>query len=176
MEQAVKDIVGAAYGSAGERCMALPVAVTVGEKTGDEFVERMLDAARGLKIGVSTDKDAHYGPVVTAAHKAKIEDYISIGVEEGAELKLDGRGLTLQGHEKGFFVGPSLFDHVKPGMKTYEEEIFGPVLQVVRTGSLEEAVALPSNHQYGNGCRDLYVEWPRSARVCGASKCRHGRH
>lgn len=163
MEQAVKDIVGAAYGSAGERCMALPVAVTVGEKTGDEFAERMMAAARGLKVGISTDDQAHYGPVVTAAHKAKIEDYISLGVEEGAELKLDGRGLSLQGHEKGFFVGPSLFDHVKPGMKTYEEEIFGPVLQIVRTGSLEEAVALPSNHQYGNGCA-IFTSNGRAAR------------
>lgn len=151
MEQAVKDIVGAAFGSAGARCMALPVAVTVGKKTGDEFVERMLDAARDLTVGTSTDKDAHYGPVVSAVHKAKIEDYIQIGVDEGADLKLDGRGLSLQGHEKGFFIGPTLFDNVKPGMKSYEEEIFGPVLQVVRAETLEEAAALPSNHQYGNG-------------------------
>ena len=151
MDQAVKDIVGAAYGSAGERCMALPIAVTVGQKTGDEFVERMLDAARGLKVGVSTDAEAHYGPVVSAAHKAKVKSYIQMGVDEGADLKLDGRGHTLQGHENGYFIGPSLFDHVKPGMQSYEEEIFGPVLQVVRAESLEEAAALPSNHQYGNG-------------------------
>ncbi|MGH1421063.1 MAG: CoA-acylating methylmalonate-semialdehyde dehydrogenase [Hyphomonas sp.] len=167
MEQAVKDIVGAAYGSAGERCMALPVAVTVGQKTGDEFVERMLDAARGLTVGTSTDKDAHYGPVVSAAHKAKIEEYIQIGVDEGADLKLDGRGLTLQGHEKGFFVGPSLFDNVKPGMKSYEEEIFGPVLQVVRAETLEEAAALPSNHQYGNGVA-IFTSNGRAAREFAA--------
>ena len=167
MEQAVKDIVGAAYGSAGERCMALPVAVTVGKKTGDEFVERMLEAAQNLKVGISTDADAHYGPVVSAAHKAKVEDYIRMGVEEGAELKLDGRGHTLQGHENGFFVGPSLFDHVKPEMRSYKEEIFGPVLQVVRAETLEEAAALPSNHQYGNGVA-IFTSDGRAAREFAA--------
>ena len=151
MEQVVKDIVGAAYGSAGERCMALPVAVPVGQKTADAFVERMIDAARALKVGISTDAEAHYGPVVSAAHKARVEDYIRLGAEEGAKLLLDGRGLKLQGHENGFFVGPTLFDHVKPSMKTYQDEIFGPVLQVVRAETLEEAAALPSQHQYGNG-------------------------
>ncbi|MEM7663126.1 MAG: CoA-acylating methylmalonate-semialdehyde dehydrogenase [Pseudomonadota bacterium] len=163
MDQAVKDIVGAAYGSAGERCMALPVAVTVGQKTGDEFVERMMDAARGLKVGTSTDTEAHFGPVVSAAHKAKIENYIQIGVDEGADLKLDGRGLTLQGHEDGFFIGPSLFDNVKPGMTSYTDEIFGPVLQVARAETLEEAVALPSNHQYGNGVA-IFTSNGRAAR------------
>ena len=163
LEQAVKDIVGAAYGSAGERCMALPVAVTVGKKTGDEFVERMLDAARGLKVGTSTDSDAHYGPVVSAAHKAKVEDYIRMGVEEGADLLLDGRNHTLQGYENGFFVGPSLFDNVRPDMTSYKEEIFGPVLQVVRAESLEEAAALPSNHQYGNGVA-IFTSNGRAAR------------
>ena len=151
LDQVVKDIVGAAYGSAGERCMALPVAVPVGAKTADAFVERMIDAARALKVGVSTDLDAHYGPVVSAAHKQKVEAYIQMGVDEGAELLLDGRGLKLQGHEAGFFIGPSLFDRVKPSMKTYQDEIFGPVLQVVRAETLEEAAALPSQHAYGNG-------------------------
>ncbi|MFC6200071.1 CoA-acylating methylmalonate-semialdehyde dehydrogenase [Ponticaulis profundi] len=151
MDQVVKDIVGAAFGSAGERCMALPVAVPVGKKTADEFVERMLAEAQSLKVGVSTDKEAHYGPVVSAAHRAKVEDYIQMGVDEGADLLLDGRGHSLQGHENGFFIGPSLFDNVKPEMKAYQEEIFGPVLQVVRAESLEEAAALPSQHQYGNG-------------------------
>ncbi|HTN40533.1 MAG TPA: CoA-acylating methylmalonate-semialdehyde dehydrogenase, partial [Asticcacaulis sp.] len=119
LDQVVKDIVGAAYGSAGERCMALPVAVPVGAKTADAFVERMIDAARKLKVGVSTDTEAHYGPVISAAHKAKVENYIQMGVDEGASLLLDGRGLKLQGHEEGFFIGPTLFDHVKPDMKTY---------------------------------------------------------
>ncbi len=167
MDQAVKDIVGAAYGSAGERCMALPVAVTVGKKTGDEFVERMRIAARGLKVGISTDADAHYGPVVSAQHRAKIESYIQMGVDEGAELLLDGRGHTLQGHEKGFFVGPSLFDHVKPDMRSYQEEIFGPVLQVVRAETLEEAAALATNHQYGNGCA-IFTSNGRAAREFAA--------
>jgi malonate-semialdehyde dehydrogenase (acetylating)/methylmalonate-semialdehyde dehydrogenase len=151
LDQVVKDIVGAAYGSAGERCMALPVAVPVGAKTADAFVERMIDAARSLKVGVSTDADAHYGPVVSAAHKAKVESYIQMGVDEGAELLLDGRGLKLQGHEDGYFIGPTLFDRVRPSMKTYQDEIFGPVLQVVRAETLEEAASLPSDHAYGNG-------------------------
>ena len=167
IEQAVKDIVGAAYGSAGERCMALPVAVTVGKKTGDEFVERMLEAARGLKVGVSTDTDAHYGPVVSAAHKAKVESYIQMGVDEGASLLLDGRGLKLQGNEGGYFIGPNLFDNVKPSMKSYQEEIFGPVLQVMRVETLEEAAALPSNHQYGNGCA-IFTSNGRAAREFAA--------
>jgi malonate-semialdehyde dehydrogenase (acetylating)/methylmalonate-semialdehyde dehydrogenase len=147
--------------------MALPVAVTVGDSTADEFIERMIDAARALKVGISTDPDAHYGPVVSAAHKARIENYIDIGVKEGAELKLDGRGHTLQGYENGFFIGPSLFDHVKPGMKSYQDEIFGPVLQVVRTQSLEEAVTLPSNHQYGNGVA-IFTSSGRAAREFAA--------
>ncbi len=151
LDQVVKDIVGAAYGSAGERCMALPVAVPVGSRTADAFVERMIDAARSLKVGVSTDADAHYGPVISAAHKAKVESYIQMGIDEGADLLLDGRGLKLQGHEDGYFIGPTLFDRVKPGMKTYQDEIFGPVLQVVRAETLEEAASLPSKHAYGNG-------------------------
>lgn len=167
MDQAVKDIVGAAYGSAGERCMALPVAVTVGQRTGDEFVERMLDAAQGLKVGVSTDPDAHYGPVVSAAHKERVENYIQMGVEEGADLKLDGRGLSMQGAESGYFIGPSLFDKVTPDMRSYQDEIFGPVLQVMRAESLEEAVALPSQHQYGNGVA-IFTSNGRAARQFAA--------
>jgi malonate-semialdehyde dehydrogenase (acetylating)/methylmalonate-semialdehyde dehydrogenase len=168
MDQAVKDIVGAAYGSAGERCMALPVVVPVGQKTADEFIERISDEVAKLKVGISTDKDAHYGPGVTAAHKAKIEDYIRIGQEEGADLLIDGRGFSLQGYEDGFFVGPSLFDNVKPGMKTYDEEIFGPVLQIVRAETLEEAARLPSEHQYGNGVA-IFTRNGRAARDFAAS-------
>ncbi|MBR9824607.1 MAG: CoA-acylating methylmalonate-semialdehyde dehydrogenase [Alphaproteobacteria bacterium] len=151
MDQVVKDFLGAAYGSAGERCMALPVAVPVGQDTADEFVARMKDEAQKLRVGVSHDPEAHYGPVVSAAHRQSIENWIAKGVEEGADLLLDGRGFSLQGHEKGYFIGPSLFDNVKPGMTSYQEEIFGPVLQVVRAADLEEAAALPSQHQYGNG-------------------------
>jgi len=131
--------------------MALPVVVPVGEDTAERLRAKLLPAIEALRIGVSTDKDAHYGPVVTAAHKAKIEGYIQMGVDEGAELVVDGRGFSLQGHEKGFFVGPTLFDHVKPSMRSYQEEIFGPVLQIVRAANFEEALALPSQHQYGNG-------------------------
>jgi len=151
MDQVVNDFLGAAFGSAGERCMALPVAVPVGQDTADEFVGRMKEKAASLRVGVSTDANAHYGPVVSAAHRASIEKWIQTGVDEGADLLLDGRGFELQGHEGGFFIGPSLFDHVKPEMSSYQEEIFGPVLQVVRADSLDEAAHLPSEHQYGNG-------------------------
>jgi malonate-semialdehyde dehydrogenase (acetylating)/methylmalonate-semialdehyde dehydrogenase len=151
LDQVVADLAGAAFGSAGERCMALPVVVPVGEKTAVALREKLLPAIAELRIGVSTDADAHYGPVVSAAHKARIEDYITMGVNEGAELVVDGRGFSLQGHEKGFFVGPTLFDHVKPSMQSYQEEIFGPVLQMVRADSFAQALALPSEHQYGNG-------------------------
>jgi len=151
LDQVVNDLSGAAFGSAGERCMALPVVVPVGDDTADRLRKKLIPAIEALRVGVSTDQDAHYGPVVTAAHKAKIESYIQMGVDEGAELVLDGRGFTLQGHEKGFFVGPTLFDRVKPTMRSYQEEIFGPVLQIVRADSFEEALALPSQHQYGNG-------------------------
>ena len=151
MDQVVADIAGAAFGSAGERCMALPVAVPVGQEAADIFVDRMRAEIDKLKIGVATDPDAHFGPVVTAAHRQRIENYIDMGVNEGAELVVDGRGASLQGHEDGFFIGPSMFDRVSPDMQSYKDEIFGPVLQVVRADSLEEAARLPSEHQYGNG-------------------------
>jgi malonate-semialdehyde dehydrogenase (acetylating)/methylmalonate-semialdehyde dehydrogenase len=151
LDSAIPDLIGAAYGSAGERCMALPVVVPVGEKTAEAVRERLVHEIAALRVGVSTDKDAHYGPVVTAAHKAKIENYIQMGVDEGAELVVDGRGFSMQGHENGFFVGPTLFDRVTPGMKTYKDEIFGPVLQMVRSDSFEQALELPTKHDYGNG-------------------------
>ncbi|HLZ74594.1 CoA-acylating methylmalonate-semialdehyde dehydrogenase [Phenylobacterium sp.] len=163
LDQAVKDISGAAFGSAGERCMALPVVVPVGAKTAEAFREKMLAEIETLKVGISTDAAAQYGPVVTAAHRRKISDYIQLGVEEGAELVVDGRGFSLQGYDKGFFIGPSMFDHVKTPMRTYQEEIFGPVLQMVRAESFEEAVALPSKHQYGNGVA-IFTRNGRAAR------------
>jgi malonate-semialdehyde dehydrogenase (acetylating)/methylmalonate-semialdehyde dehydrogenase len=163
LEQATKDIIGAAYGSAGERCMALPVVVPVGKKTADEVRERVLAELDSLKVGLSTDPAAQYGPVVSQAHKEKIEGYIDLGVKEGAELVVDGRGFALQGYEKGFFIGPSLFDGVKKGMKTYNEEIFGPVLQIVRAETFEEALDLPSSHQYGNGVA-IFTRNGRAAR------------
>jgi len=150
-DQAVADIMGAAYGSAGERCMALPVVATVGEKTAAIMREKLVDAISTLRVGVSSDTDAHFGPVVSAAHKAKIEGYIQMGVDEGAELVVDGRGFSLQGHEDGFFVGPTLFDRVTPQMKSYQDEIFGPVLQMMRAETFEEALSWPSKHAYGNG-------------------------
>lgn len=151
LDQAVADIIGAAYGSAGERCMALPVVVPVGERTALALREKLVTAIGGLRVGVSTDEQAHYGPVVTAQHKARIERYIAMGVEEGAELVVDGRGLRLQGHEDGYFLGPTLFDHVKADMQAYRDEIFGPVLQIVRADSFAGALSLPTRHAYGNG-------------------------
>jgi malonate-semialdehyde dehydrogenase (acetylating)/methylmalonate-semialdehyde dehydrogenase len=151
LDQVVADLSGAAFGSAGERCMALPVVVPVGDKTADALREKLLPAIAALRVGVSTDPEAQYGPVVNAAHKARVEGWIQTGVDEGAELVVDGRGFSLQGHEQGFFIGPSLFDHVTPAMKSYQEEIFGPVLQIVRAPDFETALRLPSEHQYGNG-------------------------
>ena len=151
LDQAVGEIIGAAYGSAGERCMALPVVVPVGDATADALRERLVAAIDGLRVGVSTDPDADYGPVVSAAHKARIEDYIRLAVEEGSELVVDGRGFSMQGHERGFFLGPTLLDRVTPAMRSYQEEIFGPVLQIVRADSAHEALTLATDHPYGNG-------------------------
>ncbi|MDQ4419448.1 CoA-acylating methylmalonate-semialdehyde dehydrogenase [Sphingobium sp. DEHP117] len=151
LDQVVNDLTGAAFGSAGERCMALPVVVPVGDATAEALKAKLIPAIEKLKVGVSTDPDAHYGPVVTAAHKAKVEGWIQTCIDEGAELVVDGRGFTLQGHENGFFVGPTLFDHVTTDMQSYKEEIFGPVLQMVRAADFETALSLPTKHQYGNG-------------------------
>ena len=151
LDMAVNDIIGAAYGSAGERCMALPVVVPVGEETAERLRDKLVPAIESLRVGVSTDAEAQYGPVVTAQHKQRIENWIQTAVDEGSELVIDGRGFSLQGHEQGFFVGPTLLDRVTPEMRSYKEEIFGPVLQIVRAPDFESAVALPSRHQYGNG-------------------------
>ena len=169
LDQVVADLSGAAFGSAGERCMALPVVVPVGDKTADALREKLLPAIAALRVGVSTDADAHYGPVVNAAHRTRVENWIQTGVDEGAELVVDGRGFQLQGHEQGFFIGPSLFDRVTPQMQSYKEEIFGPVLQIVRAPDFETAVRLPSEHQYGNGVaiftRDGHAAREFAARV-----------
>ena len=151
LDQVVGDLAGAAFGSAGERCMALPVVVPVGEDTASRLREKLIPAINALRVGVSTDKDAQYGPVVTPEHKARIESWIDTAEKEGAEVVIDGRGFSLQGHEKGFFVGPTLLDKVTTDMESYKEEIFGPVLQIVRAKDFEDAVRLPSEHQYGNG-------------------------
>ncbi|MCA6321416.1 MAG: CoA-acylating methylmalonate-semialdehyde dehydrogenase [Phenylobacterium sp.] len=163
LDQVVRDISGAAFGSAGERCMALPVVVPVGERTAEALREKLVAEIASLKVGVSTDEGAHYGPVVNAAHRKKVSDYIQMGVDEGAELVVDGRDFRLQGFENGFFIGPSFFDRVTPDMKSYQEEIFGPVLQMVRAESFESALALPSRHAYGNGTA-IFTRNGRAAR------------
>jgi malonate-semialdehyde dehydrogenase (acetylating)/methylmalonate-semialdehyde dehydrogenase len=151
MDQVVDALIGAGYGSAGERCMAISVAVPVGEATADRLVERLIPRVESLKIGPSTDRTADFGPLVTKAHLDKVKNYIDVGVAEGAKLVIDGRGFALQGYENGFFLGGCLFDHVTPEMRIYKEEIFGPVLSVVRARNYEEALALPCKHEYGNG-------------------------
>jgi len=151
LDQVVNDLAGAAFGSAGERCMALPVVVPVGDDTAEKLKAKLIPAIEALRVGVSTDKEAHYGPVVTAEHKARVEKWIDTAEAEGGEIVIDGRGFSLQGHEDGYFVGPTLIDNVTPDMESYKEEIFGPVLQIVRAKDFEEAIALPSKHQYGNG-------------------------
>jgi malonate-semialdehyde dehydrogenase (acetylating)/methylmalonate-semialdehyde dehydrogenase len=167
-DQVTKDLVGSAFGSAGERCMALPVAVAVGKGTAEALIERLMPEIEKMRVGISTDPEASYGPVVSSAHRAKIESYIQMGVDEGATLLADGRGFKLQGYEDGFFIGPTLFDHVKPHMKSYQEEIFGPVLQIVRAETFEEAAALPTNHQYGNGVA-IFTRNGRAAREFAAN-------
>jgi malonate-semialdehyde dehydrogenase (acetylating) / methylmalonate-semialdehyde dehydrogenase len=144
-------LIGSAYGSAGERCMAVSVAVAVGDQLGDRLVEKLVPKVRDLKIRDGMEAGADMGPVVTAQHKSKIEGYIDHGVKEGARLVVDGRGFSVPGREAGFFLGGTLFDHVKPEMKIYKEEIFGPVLCVIRVQDLESAIALVNAHEFGNG-------------------------
>jgi malonate-semialdehyde dehydrogenase (acetylating) / methylmalonate-semialdehyde dehydrogenase len=151
MDQAVDALIGAGYGSAGERCMAVSVAVPVGKKTADILVEKLTPRVEALKIGPSSDPQVDYGPLVTRAHLEKVKSYIDLGVREGAKLVVDGRAFKLQGYENGNFIGGCLFDDVNPSMQIYKEEIFGPVLSVVRAKDYEEAVRLPSEHEYGNG-------------------------
>jgi malonate-semialdehyde dehydrogenase (acetylating)/methylmalonate-semialdehyde dehydrogenase len=151
LDLAVDALMGAAYGSAGERCMAISVAVPVGERTADALIERLTPRVRALKVGPGTDPEADMGPLVTGQHRDKVSAYIDSGVAEGAELVVDGRGLSLQGYEQGFFLGGTLFDRVTTDMRIYREEIFGPVLSVVRAGDFEEALALIDGHEFGNG-------------------------
>jgi malonate-semialdehyde dehydrogenase (acetylating)/methylmalonate-semialdehyde dehydrogenase len=151
MDQAVDALMGAAYGSAGERCMAISVAVPVGEATADALVEKLVPRIQALKVGPGTDPEAEMGPLVTRAHRDKVENYIDQGVAEGAELVVDGRNLRLQGYEDGYFTGATLFDRVTTDMTIYKEEIFGPVLSVVRAESYEQAAGWINAHEYGNG-------------------------
>jgi malonate-semialdehyde dehydrogenase (acetylating)/methylmalonate-semialdehyde dehydrogenase len=150
LDQVANELMGAGYGSAGERCMAISVVVPVTEKLADALVGKLKPRVEALKIGLPTDGDADYGPLITAAHRKKVLDYIDLAQKEGAELVVDGRNFKMQGWN-GFFLGGSLFDRVTANMKTYQEEIFGPVLQIARARDFDEALALPSRHQYGNG-------------------------
>ncbi|HEX8909571.1 MAG TPA: CoA-acylating methylmalonate-semialdehyde dehydrogenase [Anaeromyxobacteraceae bacterium] len=150
LDQAVDALMGAAYGSAGERCMAISVAVAVGS-AGKPLVERLEKRVRELKIGPGSGKGVEMGPLVTKQHLDKVRGYVEQGVREGAELVVDGRGLRVDGHADGFFLGGCLFDHVKPEMRIYREEIFGPVLSVVRAPDFDTALQLTSDHEYGNG-------------------------
>jgi malonate-semialdehyde dehydrogenase (acetylating)/methylmalonate-semialdehyde dehydrogenase len=151
MDQAVDALIGAGYGSAGERCMAVSVAVPVGQKTADALMKKLIPRVESLKIGPSTDVNADYGPLVTRQALDRVKSYVDLGVKEGAKLVVDGRGFKMQGYENGFFMGGCLFDNVTPDMKIYKDEIFGPVLSVVRAKDYEEAVRLPSENDYGNG-------------------------
>ena len=151
MDQAVDALMGAAYGSAGERCMAISVAVPIGKKTADALIARLEPKVRALKVAPGTDPEAEMGPLVTRQHQEKVKGYIDAGVAEGAKLVVDGRGIKLQGYENGYFVGGTLFDNVTPDMKIYKEEIFGPVLSVVRADTYEQAATMINEHEYGNG-------------------------
>jgi malonate-semialdehyde dehydrogenase (acetylating)/methylmalonate-semialdehyde dehydrogenase len=151
LDMAADALIGAGYGSAGERCMAVSVAVPVGEETANNLVARLQERIKSLKVGHSTAKDSDFGPVVTAAAKERIEGYIKSGEEEGASLLVDGRGLAVDGYDGGFWVGPTLFDNVTRDMKIYREEIFGPVLSVLRASDYDEALRLCSENEFGNG-------------------------
>jgi malonate-semialdehyde dehydrogenase (acetylating)/methylmalonate-semialdehyde dehydrogenase len=150
LDQATDALMGAAYGSAGERCMAVSVAVAVGP-VADRLMERLEPKVRALRIGSGSDPASEMGPLVTREHLTRVNGYVDLGVREGAKLVVDGRGLKVPGFENGFFLGGCLFDEVLPAMKIYRDEIFGPVLAVARTKSFDEAVTLLNNHEYGNG-------------------------
>ena len=151
MDNAVAALNGAAFGSSGERCMALSVTVCVGDDTADVLVSKMSEAMKTLKVGAYSDGSNDFGPVITQEHKDKVVGYINSAQEQGASIVVDGRNLNVPGYENGFYVGGTLIDHVKPGMTCYEQEIFGPVLLVVRADSLEEAMKIINDHEYGNG-------------------------
>ncbi|MEQ8368203.1 MAG: CoA-acylating methylmalonate-semialdehyde dehydrogenase [Roseicyclus sp.] len=152
LDQAADALVGAGYGAAGERCMAISVAVPVGDETADRLIEKLVPKIEALKVGPYTSgNDVDYGPVVTPMAKSNILKLVQSGVDQGAELVVDGRDFSLQGYEDGFFVGPHLFDHVTPDMDIYKQEIFGPVLSTVRAKTYEEALKLAMDNEYGNG-------------------------
>jgi malonate-semialdehyde dehydrogenase (acetylating)/methylmalonate-semialdehyde dehydrogenase len=151
LDNAVNALMGAAYGSCGERCMAISVAVCVGDEVADALVAQISPEVKALKVGPGTECGLDMGPLVTKAHQEKVIGFVNAGVESGASLVVDGRGLSVSGNEQGYFLGGCLFDHVTPEMSIYQEEIFGPVLCVVRVNSIEEGIALINEHEYGNG-------------------------
>ncbi len=151
LNQSVDALIGSGYGSAGERCMAISVVVTIDDKTADTLVEKLKPRIRDLKVAPFTDPEAELGPVISKESFDRINNYIESGVKAGAELVVDGRGLNLQGYENGYFIGGCLFDRVTPEMDIYTDEIFGPVLGIIRASSYEEALSLVNNHEYGNG-------------------------
>ena len=151
MDNAVNHLLGAAFGSSGERCMALSVAVAVGNEAADALVSKMQQAMQPLKVGAYSDKSNDFGPVITKAHQEKVVGYINSAEEQGAKIVVDGRNPKVPGYDNGFFVGGTLIDNVNPDMTSYKEEIFGPVLQVVRVNTMQEAMALIDAHEYGNG-------------------------
>lgn len=151
IDNAVNQLLGAAFGSSGERCMALSVAVAVGDAAADALIGKMKEAMKNLKVGAYTDSKNDFGPVITRQHQQKVMGYINSAEEQGATVVVDGREPSVAGYEEGFFVGGTLIDHVTPDMQSYKEEIFGPVLQVVRVNSMQEAMALIDKHEYGNG-------------------------
>ncbi len=150
LDQAVDGIIGAAFGSAGERCMAVSVAVAIGD-IADNLVDKINTKSQNLKVAPWTDSESQMGPVISKEHKEKIISYIDSGINEGAKLVLDGRKINIQGYENGYFLGPTIFDSVKTNMKIYKEEIFGPVLSIVRAKNYEEAINIVNNHEFGNG-------------------------
>ena len=172
LDQTVDALIGAGYGSAGERCMAISVAVPVGQKTADALMAKLIPRVESLKIGPSTDSSADYGPLVTQQALERVKDYIDVGIKEGATLAVDGRGFTMQGYEKGYYLGGCLFDNVTKDMRIYKEEIFGPVLSVVRANAYEEALKLVNDHEFGNGVA-IFTRDGDAARDF-ASKCEIG--
>ena len=172
MKQTVDALIGAGYGSAGERCMAISVAVPVGQKTADKLIEMLIPRIESLKVGPSTDPQADFGPLITREAVDRVKGYIESGIKEGASLKVDGRGFKMQGYEKGFYMGGSLFDNVTSDMKIYKEEIFGPVLSVVRAKTYAEGLKLVNDHEYGNGVA-IFTRDGDAARDF-AAKCKIG--
>ena len=173
LDQAVNGLMGAAYGSAGERCMAQSVAVAVGN-VGDKLVENLSKKVEALKVGPGLDKKSEMGPLVTKEHLEKVKHYVDLGVKEGAKLVVDGRKLKLQGYENGFYMGGCLFDNVKKDMRIYKEEIFGPVLSVVRAKNFEEALELVNDHEFGNGVSIFTRDGDTGRTFSSKAKIRNG--